>query len=74
MEAAFIMLIAPAAMLLAARAAFRTPGRRPGACQRSAEGAALVALAAATAGGVLRIALGPGTAGLSTPLAKMASA
>jgi NAD(P)H-quinone oxidoreductase subunit 5 len=38
----------------------------------AAEGAALVALAAATAGGVLRIALGPGTAGLSTPLASAA--
>ena len=72
MESAFIMLAAPAVVLLAARDAFRTPGRRPGGCLRRAEAAALMALAAALVAVALRIGLGAGTAGLSTPFGFLA--
>lgn len=72
MESAFLMLIAPAVLLLAMRDAFRTPGRRPGGCLRRAEYAALVALAAAVGAVWLRITLGPGTAALPTPVGAIA--
>jgi len=66
------MLVAPAVLLLAVRDTFRTPGRRPGACLRRAEAAALVALAAAVAAVVLRIVVGPGTGGVPTPFGSLA--
>ena len=72
MQSAFIMLVAPAVLLLAARDAFRTPGRRPGGCLRRAEAAALVALTAALVAVALRIALGPGTGALPTPFGPLA--
>ena len=72
MGSAFIMLAAPAVLLLAARDHFRTPGRRPGACLRRAEAAALVALAAAVAAVVLRIVVGPGTGAVPAPFGSLA--
>lgn len=65
MESAFVMLLAPVASLLAACDAFRTPDRRPGACLRRAELAALIAFGAAAAAVGLRVAFGPGTAALA---------
>lgn len=54
----FVPLIAPAALLLAAAIAFLRPGRRPPLIPKIAEGAALVALAAAIASAVILIADG----------------
>ncbi|MFO7857852.1 MAG: proton-conducting transporter membrane subunit [Ectothiorhodospiraceae bacterium] len=72
MDLALVMLLAPLLLVLAAGDAFRTPGLRPGGCLQRAEWAALLALAAAVAGGAVRIAYGPGTAALPMPWGPLA--
>ncbi|MCA3255108.1 MAG: oxidoreductase, partial [Alphaproteobacteria bacterium] len=59
MPSSLFPLAAPAALLLAALAAFARPGQRPGAIPRLAEAAGLVAIASALASLGLLLAAGP---------------
>nr|WP_295833142.1 proton-conducting transporter membrane subunit [uncultured Azospirillum sp.] len=64
MFAHLLPLLSPIALLLAAFAGFRTPGRRPGSVPRLAEGAALAAFAVALLSAGLLALTGAGTSPL----------
>jgi len=64
MDSTFLPLLAPAALLIAAGAAFARPGRRPGSVLALSEAAALLACLVALASLFVWIADGPGTSPL----------